>query len=155
MGKLKDLVVPPGQKLVSYDVKARFNSVPVDQAHNFIERKLRQDLTLPDRSELNLDQLIQLLEYGTVWRPPILCARDNFTSKSMEQRWVLLSLLLWLTCTWYILSPLPYLQLPDRHHLLWFRYVDDTFVLMHEHDIETLTSHTNNIADHIQFTTEP
>ena len=29
VGKLKDLVVPPGQKLVSYDVKAPFTSVPV------------------------------------------------------------------------------------------------------------------------------
>ena len=61
--KLKGLVVPPGQKLVSYDVKTLFTSVPVDQALNVIERKLRQDLTLPDRSELNVDQLIQLLEY--------------------------------------------------------------------------------------------
>ena len=35
----------------------------MDQALYVIERKLRQDLTLPDRSELNVDQLIQLLEY--------------------------------------------------------------------------------------------
>ena len=61
--KLKDLVVPPGQKLVSYDVTALFTSVPVDQTFKVIEVKLRQDRTLPDRSELNVDQLIQLLEY--------------------------------------------------------------------------------------------
>ena len=61
--QLKGLVVPPGQKLVLYDVKALFTSVPVDQALNVIENKLRQDLTLPDHSELNIDQLIQLLEY--------------------------------------------------------------------------------------------
>ena len=61
--KLKGLVVPPGLKLVSYDIKALFTSVPVDQALNFIKRKLRQDLTLPDCSELNVNQLIKLLEY--------------------------------------------------------------------------------------------
>ena len=38
---------------------------------------------------------------------------------------------------------------------LWFRYVDDTFVLTHEDDVNSLTSHINNIEDHIQFTTEP
>ena len=38
---------------------------------------------------------------------------------------------------------------------LWFCYVDDTFVLTHEDDVDSLTSHINNIDDHIQFTTEP
>ena len=37
---------------------------------------------------------------------------------------------------------------------LWFRYVDDTFVLTHEDDVDSLTSHINNIDDQIQFTTE-
>ena len=37
---------------------------------------------------------------------------------------------------------------------LWFCYVDDTFVLTHEDDVDSLTSHINNIDDHIQFTTE-
>ena len=56
--QLKGPVVPPRQKLVSYDVKALFTSVQVDQALNVIEHKLRQDLTLPDRSQLNVGQLI-------------------------------------------------------------------------------------------------
>ena len=58
----------------------------------------------------------------------------------MEQRWVLLSLPLWLFCTWNILSPLSYLQLPAHLHCGSAMY---------------MTSHINNIDDHIQFTTEP
>ena len=38
---------------------------------------------------------------------------------------------------------------------LWFRYVDDKLVLTHEDDVDALTSHIDNIDDHIQFTTEP
>ena len=38
---------------------------------------------------------------------------------------------------------------------LWFRYIDDTFVLTHEEDVDSSSSHINNIDDHIQFTTEP
>ena len=32
MQKIKDLEVPPGTKLVSYDVSALFTSIPVDKA---------------------------------------------------------------------------------------------------------------------------
>ena len=150
--KLKGLVVPPGQKLVSYDVKALFTSVPVDQALNVIERKLRQDLTLPDRSELNVDQLIQLLEYcltttyfeyggefyqqvhGAAMGSPVSPIVTNLYMEHFES---------------IALSTAP------RPPSLWFRYVDDTFVLTHEDDVDSLTSHINNINDHIQFTTEP
>ena len=47
------------------------------------------------------------------------------------------------------------LSTAPRPPSLWFRYVDDTFVLTHEDDVDSLTSHINNIDDHIQFTTEP
>ena len=150
--KLKGLVVAPGQKLVSYDVKALFTSVPVEQALNVIQRKLKQDLTLPDRSVLNIDQLIQLLEYcltttyfvyggefyqqvhGAAMGSPVSPIVANLYMEHFES---------------IALSTAP------RPPSLWFRYVDDTFVLTHEDDVDSLTSHINNIDDHIQFTTGP
>ena len=42
------------------------------------------------------------------------------------------------------------LSTAPRPPSLWFRYVDDTFVLTHEDDVDSLTSHINNIDDHIQ-----
>ena len=150
--KLKGLVVPPGQKLLSYDVKTLFTSVPVDQALNVIERKLRQDLTLPDRSELNVDQLIQLLEY---------CLRTTYFVYGGEfyqqvHGAAMGSHVSHIVANLYMehfesiaLSTAP------RPPSLWSRYVDDTFVLMHEDDMDSLTSHINNIDDQIQFTTEP
>ena len=47
------------------------------------------------------------------------------------------------------------LSTAPRPPSLWFRYVNDRFVLTHEDDVDSLTSHINNIDDHIQFTTEP
>ena len=38
---------------------------------------------------------------------------------------------------------------------LWYRYVDDTFVLMHEYFIEGFTEHINNIDANMKFTNEP
>ena len=46
------------------------------------------------------------------------------------------------------------LSTAPRSPSLWFHYVDTTFVPTHEHDVDSLTSHNNNIDDHIQFTTE-
>jgi hypothetical protein len=37
----------------------------------------------------------------------------------------------------------------------WFRYVDDTFVIIHEYEIERFTQHINSQDPHIKFTSEP
>ena len=51
VGKLQTLVVPPGQKLVSYDVTALFTSVPVDKDITVIKERLHNDPTLSSRTE--------------------------------------------------------------------------------------------------------
>ena len=48
--KIKDLEVPPGRKMVSYDVSALFTSIPVDKALTIIESRLKEDIHLNQRS---------------------------------------------------------------------------------------------------------
>ena len=62
VGKLQNLVVPPGQKLVSYDVTALFTSVPADKALTVINERLHADPTLSSRTELNINQITELLD---------------------------------------------------------------------------------------------
>ena len=38
---------------------------------------------------------------------------------------------------------------------MWLRYVDDTFVKIHEYDVDGFTAHIDSIDCNIQFTTEP
>ena len=60
--KIKELEVPPGRKMVSFDVTALFMSIPVTEAVSVIKDRLNQDTTLKDRCELSVNQIITLLE---------------------------------------------------------------------------------------------
>ncbi len=60
--KIKDLEVPPSQKLVSFNVSVLFTSISADEAVRVIRQRLEQDNSWHDRTNLDVDQLTQLLE---------------------------------------------------------------------------------------------
>lgn len=49
--------------MVSYDVSALFTSVPVNETLDIIKAKLLQDTTLADRTQLSVDQVVELLAF--------------------------------------------------------------------------------------------
>ena len=62
VNKIAELEVPPGQKLVSYDVSSLFTSIPINEAIPVVRAKLESDQSLPDRCPLDIAQLSALLE---------------------------------------------------------------------------------------------
>ena len=62
VNKIAELEVPPGQKLVSYDVSSLFTSIPINEAIPVVRAKLESDQSLQDRCPLDIAQLSVLLE---------------------------------------------------------------------------------------------
>ena len=149
--KINDLEVPPSQKLVSFAVSALFTSILTDEAVRVIRQRLEQDNSWLDRTNLNVDQLMQLHELclnttyfmysgdfykqnkGTAMRSPISLIVTNLYMEHFEK---------------FALSTAP--NPPD----IWYRYVDDTFTKMHAANIDSFTQHINSINPHIRFTSE-
>ncbi len=63
MDKIKNLEVPPGQKLVSYDVSALFTSIPVPDAIKVVRIKLDEESKLQDRTRLSRERILELLSF--------------------------------------------------------------------------------------------
>jgi hypothetical protein len=58
INKIKDLEVPPGRKMVSFDVTALFTSIPVPDA---IKADMERDKTWTQKMNLNKEDILELL----------------------------------------------------------------------------------------------
>ncbi|XP_070560185.1 uncharacterized protein [Ptychodera flava] len=149
--KIKGLEVPPGQKLISYDVSALFINIPVDQALHVIKDRLERDNTLSDRCDLSVEQIVELLrlclnstyflydgqffqqKQGAAMGSPVSPIVANMYMEHFERR------ALETTCN------------PPS---FWYRYVDDTFTRLGDLDVDEFSQHLNSIDPHIKFTSE-
>ena len=155
--KIDQLEVPPGRKMVSYDVTALFTSIPVDKAIKIIEEKLRRDPTLQQRCELSVDQLISLLSFcltttyflydGKFYKQKHGAAMGSSVSPVVAN--------LYMANLYMEEFEKKALESARNPPYLWMRYVDDTFVVIHEYYIEEFTNHINSIDPNIKFTIEP
>ena len=61
--KIKTLEIPPGRKMISYDVSSLFTSIPTDAATEVAETMLRADNTLSTRTPLSVERILALLKF--------------------------------------------------------------------------------------------
>ena len=80
--KLKNLKLPPGSKMLSYDAEALFPSVPINDCISLIEQKLTADSTLKDRTQLSPKDIKDLLQLCLETTDFIFNDRHNTTNDS-------------------------------------------------------------------------
>ena len=144
---IKTVQIPDNYKLVSFDVKSLFTSIPLQLALQCTETAIQQStVTLP----LPTDDIMDLLNlcltsthfqyngkhykqlHGTAMGSPVSVVAE-IVMQNIEERALA-------TCR----QTIP----------LWLRYVDDTFTAVHKDEIDDFHKHLNEQHADIQFTEE-
>ena len=90
---IKTVQIPDDHKLVSFDIKSLFTSIPLQLALNCTKTTINKSHYQPP---LPTDDLMDL-QYSTfVWPQPTFSTMVNTTSNYTERLWTHLFLLLWL-----------------------------------------------------------
>ena len=150
MSRAKGLTLQPVECLTSY-LTSLFTSVPIDPALNIIKDLLEKDEKLNDRTVLSVQNIIDLLGY---------CLHNiyfSFQNKFYEQvEGVAMG------------SPIGpivanlYMEYFERKALMsainppmvWFRFVDDTWVIQQQAHKQAFLDHINSTDPAIMFTVE-
>ena len=151
MEHLKGIQLGPDEVMVSYDVRALFTSVPIQPALKIIEKLLKEDTGLQNRTTMSIKHIMNLLEFclkstyftyqgkyyeqveGAAMGSPISPIVANLYMENFE---------------------LTALNTSPNPPLMWKRFVDDTFVVMKKAHKEEFLTHLNSVDNNIQFTTE-
>lgn len=139
--------------MVSYDVSALFTSIPVWDAITAVKDKLDQENNFLERTPpLSTDQILEPLTFcldttyfmyndqfykqihGTAMGSPVSPVVAEMYMENFETR------------------SLSAVRNPPS---FWYRCLDDTFVLIHDCDIESFTTHINSLDLSIKFIVEP
>ena len=133
-----------------YDVTSLFTSIPIDPAFNIIKDLLEKDEKLNDRTVLSVQDIIELLGF---------CLHNtyfSFQNKFYEQveGVAMGSSISPIVANLYMehfeRKPSGLLQTP----LVWYRFVDDTWVIQQQAHKQAFLDHINSIDPAIKFTVE-
>ena len=137
--------------LVSFDVVSLFTCIPTGLAVQVARRRVESDLSLPERTDLSVDDIVGLLSlcldvtflsfrekvhqqvHGTAMDSPVSVVVAKLVMEDVKERDL---------ATFY--SP-PH---------FWKRYVDDTCTALPRNMVESFHSHLNSIEPCIQLTVE-
>ena len=60
---MKDFTIAEDEQFVSHDVVALFTNTPIPEILQYIRDELTKDVTLKDRTNLDVDDIMELLEF--------------------------------------------------------------------------------------------
>ena len=151
VSRTNGLTLQPGECLSSYNVTSLFTSIPIDQALNIIKDFLEKDEKLNDRTVLSVQNIIDLLGFC------LHITYFSFQNKFYEQ--------VEGTPMGSLVIPLVanlYMECFEREALasainppcIWYRFVDDTWVIQNQAQKQAFLDHINSIDPAIKFIVE-
>jgi hypothetical protein len=150
---LKPVNLQRQDTFVGFDVVSLFTNVPVDEALQAIRNKLANDNTLAQRSILKVEAIMEL---------PDVCLRTTYFQVDdrfyQQKEGMAMGGSLSPIVSNIYMEHFEKLALDSEQHKpsLWFRYVDDTFVIWPQgaDGLQNFLTHLNNLRSSIQFTME-
>ena len=145
---IKTIQIPDDHKLVSFDVKSLFTSIPLQLALDCTENAIKNstaELPLPTDDIMDLLNLCLTSTYfqyngkhykqlhGTAMGSPVSVVVAEIVMQNIEEQ---------------------ALATYTRTIPIWLRYVDDTFTAVHKDGIDDFHEHLNRQNADIQFTKE-
>lgn len=151
--KIKEIDVDKDDKMISFDVVNLFTKVPVNETLELLFKKLSEDETLSERTNIPIQEICNLTE---------MCIKNTYFQfeeqfyeqiEGMAMGSPLSPVLANIFMEDFEKEVLKTTTLKPR---LWLRYVDDTFVLWPHRleDIEVFHQHLNKRNKSIKFTIE-
>ena len=149
--ELSDFEIDDNEVLVSFDVVSLFTVIPVDEACDYIKKKLKQDATLSSRTNLDIDDITALLQFtlsnnhfvfngriykqvhGCAMGSPVSSVVANLRMEEIEE------------------SAINNSSVPPK---IWKIYVDDSFCMITKDDVSAFHDTLNSIDTNISFTIE-
>lgn len=151
--KIKDVVIPSSAKLVSFDVKDLYTSIPVNEALNVIKDKLKNESFLPNE---NVEELVLITK--TILKQNYFTYNGNFYHQN--EGLAMGSPLSGTIANIYMSHIEEKLLMKENKHsekiVYWYRYVDDVLALVNgsSRQIDILLKHINSYHPQIKFTLE-
>ena len=151
--KINNEDLQPGDRFVSFDVESLYTNVPVREALEVIRKKLEEDQTLQERSQLPINAIMDLLE--CCLDNSYFQEKDRFYSQNdgLPMGSPLSPIVANIFMEWFESEALDHAPKKPK---LWLRYVDDTFIIWDGSDdeLEQFLLHLNSIKTTIKFTME-
>lgn len=151
--EIKRLNLNEFEEMVSFDVVSLFTKVPVQEAVDVICKKLSEDDTLFERSELGVDTIRKLMMACLECRY-FLCHSEFYEQKEGAPMGLSLSVVLANAYMEHLEESV--LNTCALKPTIWRRYVDDTFILWpHGEDaLQEFHRQLNDFCPDVQFTLE-
>ncbi|XP_072048492.1 uncharacterized protein [Amphiura filiformis] len=153
--ELVGILIDDGEEFISHDVVSLSTNTPISEALEIIKRRLTEDRTLGDRTNLTVEDIMELLEFtltttyfsfrGQVYQQKFGTAMGSPVSPIVANLYME-----WLEKEAIATAPV------NCQPRKWKRYVDDVLEIVSKGSAEQLTSHINQVdkAGNIKFTFE-